>query len=76
MLQIAKDGYCRVQLTELYKMRTEPKKGAHQHGIMLEWRKFQLVQNVPRQMKKKNESGKDIGFQSKGQEMETLFRQL
>ena len=29
MLQIAKERYCRVQLTELYKMRPEPKKGAH-----------------------------------------------
>ena len=27
MLQIAKGRYCRVQLTELYKMRPEPKKG-------------------------------------------------
>ena len=27
MLQISKERYCRVQLTELYKMRPEPKKG-------------------------------------------------
>ena len=47
MLQIAKERYRRVQLTELYKMNPEPKKGAHYFTSNYETLQFAVPKTPP-----------------------------